>query len=134
MITFFGDGGQLVLGALLMLAVYAPKGSKIHEGWLRWGLLVIGAVAFADALHTWLPARTDFGEIPFGMQSYAGLSDASRLVDHYGWDERALVMRHVRLAQACGLVLAVAYVAGLVRAYRETKTPSDGTSGSSARP
>ena len=121
MITFFGDGGQLVIGMLLMLTVYSARGSKLYEGWLRWGLLVIGAVAFADALHTWLPARTDFGAIPFGMQSRAGLSDASRLVEHFGWDERALVMRHIRLAQVCGLILASAYVLGIVQSRREIK-------------
>ncbi|MFW5878397.1 MAG: zf-TFIIB domain-containing protein [Myxococcota bacterium] len=118
MITFFGAPGQLVLGTLLMLSVYSPPGSKIHDGWLRWGFLVIGAVAFADALYTWLPTLTDFGAIPFGMHSHAGLSDASKLVDIFGWDERALIVRHIRVAQVCGLVLAAAWVVGLWRAAR----------------
>ncbi len=116
LITFFGDGGALVLGTLLMLTVYAPPGSKLHSGWLRWGFLFIGAVAFADVLHTWLPTRTNFGAIPFGRFEHGGLSDASVLVQVHGWDVRDLISRHIRLAFICGLCLSAAYVAGLLQA------------------
>lgn len=124
LITFFGDGGALLLGTAFMLTVYSQPGSKLHQGWLRWGFLIIGAVAFADVLHTWLPARTDFGAIPFGVQDYSGLSDASKLVEHFGWDERALVLRHLRLAMACGLLLAAVYVVGLVKSRDEVRRAS----------
>ncbi|MGQ0504949.1 MAG: hypothetical protein ACT4TC_06475, partial [Myxococcaceae bacterium] len=52
--TFSGDGGALVLSALLMSFVYAKPGTRLHRGGLRWGLLVMGAFAFWDVFRTWL--------------------------------------------------------------------------------
>jgi hypothetical protein len=121
--TFGGDGGALILSTLLMATMYAHPESRLRTGWLRWGFLVIGAVAFMDVVHTWFPARTDFGAIPFGRIEGTGLSDASVLVETYGWDERALVMRHIRLAWACLLALGAAYVFGLWDLRRNASEP-----------
>ena len=35
-ITFGGDGGAMVIGTLLVLAVFAPAGSPFRRGGLRW--------------------------------------------------------------------------------------------------
>ena len=69
-----------------MLTLYAPEGSALKRDWLRWGFLVIGAAAFADAYEQWWAARTDPDRIPFGMNEGAGLSDPSVLSDRYGWN------------------------------------------------
>ena len=115
LIVFMGDGGCLVLGTLLMLTVYAPGDSALKQGWLRWGFLIIGAAAFADAFAQWWASRTDFDRIPFGMNEGVGLSDPSVLSQTFGWSTDQIVGRYVMLGCVCLVVLAVAYVAGRLR-------------------
>jgi hypothetical protein len=119
LIIFMGDGGCLVLGSLCMLTVYAPEGSAVKRGWLRWGFLGIGAAAFADAFAQWWASRTDFDRIPFGMNEGAGLSDPSVLSETFGWSTDQIVHRYVALGCVCLAVLAVAYGRGLIRARSE---------------
>ena len=38
LVTFAGDGGALVIGTLLMSAVYARPESRLRQGALRWGI------------------------------------------------------------------------------------------------
>jgi len=116
LIVFAGDGGCLVLGALLMASLYAPAEGAIRRGWLRWGFLVIGAGAFADAFEQWWSARTDPDRIPFGMNEGVGPSDPSVLSDQYGWSASLLVHRYVALGCVCLFALACLYAAGLRRA------------------
>ncbi|WNG29204.1 hypothetical protein F0U62_38330 [Cystobacter fuscus] len=115
LITFGGDGGNLVLGTLLMMTIYASRESALRRGWLHWGYLVIGAAAFTDTFHQWWGARTDFAMIPFGIQN-GGATDPSKLVDEHGWDELELIQRYTGLGLACLAVLALLYAVGLWRA------------------
>jgi hypothetical protein len=112
-IIWSGDGGCMVIGTLLMLSLYARKGSQIRVGWLRWGFLVIGAAAFADAFATWWAARTDRDAIPFGETEGRGLSDPTVLVFQQGFSVTGLVSSYVWTGAACLAVLAVAYGLGL---------------------
>ncbi|MGZ3459799.1 MAG: hypothetical protein ACXU86_14990, partial [Archangium sp.] len=116
LISFGGDGGCLVLGSLLMTTLYAPRESSLRRGWLHWGFLVIGAVAFMDAFSQWWAARTDFERIPFGEMEGIGLSDPSTLVDVYHWGELELIHRYNGLGLTCLAALAVLYAGGLLRA------------------
>lgn len=115
LIVFMGDGGCLVLGSLLMLTVYAPEESALKRGWLRWGFLVIGAAAFADAFAQWWASRKDFDRIPFGMNEGAGLSDPSVLSETYRWSTDRIVGSYVTLGCVCLAVIAAAYAWGLLR-------------------
>ncbi|MFE8596528.1 hypothetical protein KYC5002_13760 [Archangium violaceum] len=116
LVTFGGDAGCLVLGSLLMTTVYAPRHSKLRQGWLHWGYLTIGAAAFMDAFSQWWAARSDFDRIPFGHIEGVGLSDPSKLVDVHGWSESELVRRYTWLGLACLAALAVLYAVALSRA------------------
>jgi hypothetical protein len=80
-IIFFGDGGALVLGTLLMMTLYVPRESPVYQNELRWGFLAVGAAAFVDAFHTWSGREED---IPFGVQE-GTQTDPSQLVENYGW-------------------------------------------------
>jgi hypothetical protein len=128
LVIFMGDGGCLVLGTALMLTMHAPEESALRKEWLRWGFLVIGAAAFADAFSIWWGARKDPDLIPFGMNEGAGLSDPSVLSDMYGWSADQLVHRYVLLGAVCLLVLLAASLlalrnppekAGIARAFGE---------------
>jgi hypothetical protein len=116
LIYFGGDAGCLVLGTLCMTTLYARPGTVFHRGALRYGFLVIGACAFADAFEQWWAARTDFDRIPFGANEGMGLSDPSKLTEVYGWTPSQLVGRYVALGCVCLVVLAAVYWVGLRRA------------------
>ena len=119
LITFAGDGGCFLLGTLLMTTIYLPADHPLRREWLRWGFLVIGAAAFADAFQTWWSARGDSDAIPFGEIEGVGLSDPSRLTGQYGWSTHELVSRYLALAFVCLAVLALVYAAGLLSARRQ---------------
>jgi hypothetical protein len=121
LITFGGDAGAMLFGALLMTTFYVRPGSRLHETWLRWGLLGLGALAFLDTFRPWWRSRRDLDEIPFGEIEGVGHSDPTRLVDDHGWGIRALVSRYVALGVVCLLGLAVAHVAGLLAARRRLR-------------
>lgn len=103
-ITFGGDGGAMIIGTLLILTFFAPEGSKLRHGALRWGLLVIGAAAYVDTASTWWRARSDRGVIPFGEIEGVGLSDPSRLAEA-GWSPATIVARYTTLAGVCLAVI-----------------------------
>ncbi len=107
-ITFGGDGGAMVIGTLLILTFFAPEGSKLRHGALRWGFLVIGAAAYVDTASTWWRARTDRGEIPFGEIEGVGLSDPSKLAEA-GWSPGLITARYLTLAGLCLAVILVVW-------------------------
>jgi hypothetical protein len=125
--SFGGDGGNLVLGPLLMLTFQLPREHPIKRRWLHWGFVVIGAFAFCDVAHQWARAADDFAEIPFGRIDGVGLSDASVLVDRHGWSETALVDRYTSLAWLGLLVFVVGHGVGVWRAKQGLDAADDDT-------
>lgn len=119
LITFGGDGGCLVLGTLLMALFCVDPDSHLARTGLRWGLAVIGAVAFVDAYATWWTARHDPDVIPFGEIEGVGLSDPSKLTDEWGWTDHQLVRRYVTLGQVCLAALAAVLAHATWRARRD---------------
>lgn len=119
-ITFAGDAGAMILGSLLVLAFFAPIGSRLRAGGLRWGLLAIGAAAFVDTFATWWSARHDLGAIPFGELEGIGLSDPSKLQEVYGWPTGVIVGRFVDVGATCIAVLIAAWLVATWRAHRAT--------------
>lgn len=120
LIVFGGDGGALVLSTILMATFYAPRDSALYKSWgLRWGLLVIGALAFMHVFRLW---SGPYENIPFGEIEGVNLSDPSLLTTMYGWSVLQLVDRYVRLATACFAALAALYVWGLISASVETRS------------
>jgi hypothetical protein len=109
-----------------MLTVYAREEHPIRRDHLRWGLLVIGALAFMDVYTVWSGPIT---RLPFGENEH-GLSDPSVLTETYGWSLISLVNRYRQLAHACLTLLVVVYLAAI---YSQTPTFNTSTSAHSAR-
>jgi hypothetical protein len=117
-ITFFGDGGGMVLGAGLMASFYVPTGHHLQKTWLRWGFLVIGAFGFMDPWREWLRARYDADAIAYGEIDGVGASDPSKLVGDYGWSESVMISRYVWLGVICLAILVAVHGYSLYRAWR----------------
>ena len=113
LIVFAGDALGMVLGTLLMMSFFFGKGTQLYKGGLRWGFVAIGAAAYVDMFATWWAARRDKGRIPFGEMEGTGLSDATKLVDDYGWTVDQLVNRHVAVGVLCLLALIAVYAWGV---------------------
>jgi len=120
LITFFGDGGMLVLGAALMLTFWAPPSSSLHKNWLRWGFLVIGAFAFSDALMTWWQASGDPQTIPYGEIEGVGHSDPTVLVFDRNWQQGEMIARYLWLAAFSFGAVALRYAVALLQIRRGT--------------
>lgn len=121
-IVFSGDAGAIVLATFLMAAFYAPRESAVHKAaGLRWGLLIIGALAFMHVFALWTEPVED---IPFGEIEGVGPSDPTLLTEMYGWSVPQLVDRYVRLGELCLACLGVLYIWGLVSAYLQLRTAS----------
>jgi hypothetical protein len=118
LIIFGGDGMGMVLAVLLMASFFFGKRTQLYKGSVRWGLLVIGAAAFADMFATWWVAQTDVGVIPFGENEGSGLSDPMKLLEEYGWTTKAMVRRYVLVGVTSLLGLAAVYGWGVRRARR----------------
>jgi hypothetical protein len=122
LIIFGGDAGCMVLGSILMITFYARRESPIYQNSLRWGFLVIGALAFMDAFATWTGTEDD---IPFGTLE-GTLTDPSSLVQTYGWPIQVMMQRYVRLGVVCLAGLAIVYAYGILStraAMRRRNTP-----------
>jgi hypothetical protein len=124
LIVFGGDGGCFVIGTMLMLTVYAREDHPIRQEHVRWGLLVIGALAFVDAYTVW---SGPIDRLPFG-ENENGLSDPSVLTEIYGWSVLHLINRYGQLARACLVLQAVAYVSALGRGAMFLSTLREGRS------
>ena len=117
LIVFGGDGLGMVIATALMATFFFGKDTQLYRGSLRWGYLAIGAAAFVDIFSVWLAARRDYGRIPFGEQEGGPQSDATRLVDDFGWSADQLVGRYVALGVCCLIALALVYAWGVRQAW-----------------
>lgn len=118
LIVFGGDAGGMILGTALMATFFFGKDTNLYQGSLRWGFVAIGAAAFVDMFGTWIAARRDFARIPFGEMEGVGHSDATRLVDDFGWTADQLINRHLAVGVLCLLALAAVYAWGIWQAWK----------------
>jgi len=117
LIVFGGDGMGMIIATALMATFFFGKDTQLYRGSLRWGFLAIGAAAFVDIFSVWNAARRDYGAIPFGEQEGTGLSDATKLVDDFGWTADQLIHRHIALGVCCLIALALVYAWGVRQAW-----------------
>ncbi|MGH9686041.1 MAG: hypothetical protein ACRD5K_02990 [Candidatus Acidiferrales bacterium] len=122
LIVFGGEGGAMVLATILMATFYASRESALCKSWgLRWGLLVLGALALMHVYRSW---SGPWGNIPFGEIEGVNLSDPSLLTEMYGWSVTQMVDRYIELARVCFGAMGAIYVWGLASAYVETRLPA----------
>jgi hypothetical protein len=115
LIIFGGDAGSFVIATVLMATFYARADSAMVRQQLRWGLLVLGAIAFMFAYGRWAGG---FEEIVHWLEDTdeRGPSDLQQLTQMYGWAIGDMQARFLRVAYACWVALAAMYAVGLVQA------------------
>lgn len=121
--VFGGEAGAMTFGTLMACGFLVRSPLKVFQGGLRWGWLVIGSASWADAMHLWWTCRTDDSAIPFGLED-GSPSDATRLVDEFGWDQWQMVDRFVLVGEVTLALALVAFVAALVRERLSPPTPA----------
>jgi len=122
--TFWGDGGAFVLSPALMMTFYARPNSPITRNQVRWGLLLLGAIAFWSVYSRWAGGFENIAQFLEDTDE-RGPSDIMQLTTMYGWSIYTLVHRYLLLAHACMVALVVAYAAGIVQAKRFLATESE---------
>ena len=116
--TFWGEGGAYVLSTVLMLTFYARADSPITRNQVRWGLLVLGAMAFWSVYTRWSGGFENIAQFLEDTDDRGIPSDPRVLTLVYGWSTYTLIHTYWTLARVCLLTLAGAYAAGLVQVQR----------------
>jgi hypothetical protein len=121
-IIFGGEGGAMVLSTILMAMFYARRDGVLRKtGALRWGLLIIGTLAF---MHTYRLWSGPVENIPFGEIEGVNLSDPSLLTELYGWTVFQMMDRYLLLAKLCFTAMGAMYLGGLISAYLAMRSPA----------
>jgi Zn-finger nucleic acid-binding protein len=115
--VFMGCGGELVLGALLVVLAHARMPPRMRWASFRWVALSLGACCFVSAALFWREAARDWNLIPWDA-ALADTGDMTKLRDDHGWNELKITARYVALAWACLAAVAVAQLAAVARAWR----------------
>ena len=121
LIAFGGDGAGMIIATLLMGSFFFGKRTQLYKGSVRWGLVAIGAASFVDIFATWVSARKDDQNVPYGTTGDMA-SDAMLLVDNHGWSMSLLISRYFWLGVCCLLALALVYAWGVWRAHAEVES------------
>ncbi len=125
LIVWAGSAGEMILGALLMVASLCDV--PAWRGWarVRWVLLALGACSLVDSALFWRTAAGDWDLIPWDA-ALADMGDMTILRDRYGWDERRITGRYTATAAGCLGVALVAWLAALVRGGRARRSARRG--------
>lgn len=121
LIAFGGDGAGMIIATVLMASFFFGKRTQLYKGSVRWGLVAIGAASFVDIFATWVSARKDDQNVPYGTTGGMA-SDAMVLVDNHGWSMQLLIGRYFWLGVCCLIVLALVYAWGVWRAHAEVES------------
>ena len=113
---FWGEGGAYVLSTVLMLAFYARPESPITRSQVRWGLLLLGAMAFWSVYTRWAGGFESIAQFLEDTDERGLPSDMRVLNLEYGWSTYVLIHSYWTLGYVCLFTLGGAYVAGLLQA------------------
>jgi hypothetical protein len=114
-----GALGEIVLGALVLVAFHFPLPDRLRWDFWRWPALLPGSLCLANALLLWSRAARDVRHMPWGAAiGHESDGDMNRLVNGFGWRARELSAFYLKVALASVLVLALAQLWAWYRARR----------------
>ncbi|MFO0644961.1 MAG: zf-TFIIB domain-containing protein [Polyangiales bacterium] len=121
--VFMGCGGELVLGALLVVLAHWEMPPRLQWGRFRWVVLALGACCFVSASLFWREAARDWDLIPWDA-ALADTGDMTRLRDDHGWNEAKITARYTALSWACLAAIVVAQLTAAARLWRRRRFAS----------
>lgn len=102
-----GALGEIVLGALVLVAFHHPLPDRLRWDFWRWPALLPGALCFANAFLLWSRAASDPTQIPWGSAiGDESDGDMNRLVRDFGWTARGLAAFYLKASWVALLALA----------------------------
>lgn len=117
-VLWSGVGGELVLGALCVVAFYYRLPERLHWDFFRYLLLVIGMYSLLTTTTLWWQVRSDSSLIPWGT-GFGGRGDSNgdmnRLHHLFGWSEARLSATYLATGIAGFVAVIVHYVVFLLR-------------------
>ena len=117
--TFWGEGGAYVLSTILMLTFYARPNSPLTRNQVRWGLLLLGAMAFWNVYTRWSGGFENIAQFLEDTDGRGIPSDMRTLTLVYGWPVHVLIQKYRTVGHACLVTLAVSYATGLTSAQSQ---------------
>jgi hypothetical protein len=118
-----GALGEIVLGALVLVAFHFPLPDRLRWDFWRWPALAPGAISLAHALLLWSRAARDVRHLPWGSAiGDESDGDMNRLVNGFGWRASELVAFYLKAAVVSVVLLAVAQTWAWRRARRASHT------------
>ena len=110
MLQILGGGlGEIVLGALVLVAFHFPLPDRLRWDFWRWPALVPGSICLAHALVMWSRAVKDVRYMPWGAAvGDESDGDMNRLVNIFGWRAKALSSFYLKAALLSVAVLVAA--------------------------
>jgi hypothetical protein len=118
LIIFFGDAGAFVLATVMMATFYARPESTMRKRQVRWGMIVLGAIAFMYGYAIWAGGYEKISEWLNDFDE-RGPSDLQQLTEMYGWGIGQMQVWFFRVAHWCFAALAAMYAAGLWQAWQK---------------
>jgi hypothetical protein len=117
MCQILGGGlGEIVLGALVLVAFHFPLPARLRWDFWRWPALLPGGVCFGHAALTWIAAARDARRIPWGSAiGSESDGDMNRIVRDFGWSAAELSRFYLAAACVSALVIGAAYALALGR-------------------
>jgi hypothetical protein len=124
-----GALGEIVLGALVLVAFHFPLPDRLRWDFWRWPALLPSSLCLANALLLWSRAARDVRHMPWGAAiGDESDGDMNRLVNGFGWRAKELAAFYLKVAVASVVVLALAQLWAWYRARRALPSGVDVTS------
>jgi Zn-finger nucleic acid-binding protein len=110
-----GQGGELVLGAVLVAAFVYPLPKQLRWDFWRFPALAAGGLLFTSSFLKWFKVSKGQGEIPWGsaMGGEGRDGDLERLHDIYGWSTDLITKNYYLIAKICLAWIALHYIVGI---------------------
>lgn len=125
LVSWAGCGGEIVLGALLIVLYHHRLPPRLRWSSFRNVALVLGACSLLDAGMFWREANLDHDLIPW--DSVMGdCGDMTALRDDHGWTEDMITGRYVKLFSMGMAVVALEWVASVALAWRRRRARTTG--------
>lgn len=123
-----GQGGELFLGAGLLLLGYYELPEAWHWDFFRPFVMAIGGYGYLNAAWKWFSISRRTQELPMGSflsGRESGDGDIDRLFEMYGYTEKTIVSHYLSIAVLLGIFIVVHYAYGLL--FAENREPTEST-------